>query len=366
MVRLTIAAGLLVVALLVFCGLYVFWKGARNVQMAIASVRWPKAAGVVVYSKMSREVTRATRRTKASVLFSTKTVIRYSVDGKDYTTDVLHFGQTLGSDDKSEAALLHLRYPEGKEVTVSYDPQTPSRGVMKPGLHSEAFWLPGAGVAILLPAVLLLIAGPMMIRGLKQDDRAFEKSVERAIETRGREDVPMPPPSSGGDVGMAVAAGVFGAVACALGVLALTAGAQRYWRGSASESWPTAPGVVIFAGSGRGEAEEEAGNDTSDTAYYARIVYEYEVGGAKHVNNMRRFAQVEGGSAAEAEQVAARYRKGAQVKVSYFPTDPDIAVLEPGNTGASLWMPGIGAVLLLFGLACFVWVVPAVAKSIGP
>ena len=47
----------------------------------------------------------------------------------------------------------------------------------------------------------------------------------------------------------------------------------------------------------------------------------------------------------------------------YFPADPDVAVLEPGNNSEGLWLPGIGLVALLFGLATLIWIVPAVAKS---
>ena len=92
-------------------------------------------------------------------------------------------------------------------------------------------------------------------------------------------------------------------------------------------------------------------------------MYQYEVAGTTHYNNVRRFAQVEGGGREEADRVGARYRKGAKVKVSYFPTDPDVAVLEPGNTGAALWLPGIGVALLLFSGAIFLWIVPALAKG---
>ncbi len=49
--------------------------------------------------------------------------------------------------------------------------------------------------------------------------------------------------------------------------------------------------------------------------------------------------------------------------MSYFPTDPDVAVIEPGNTSAALVLPGIGAVLLLFSLAIFIWIVPAIVRA---
>jgi hypothetical protein len=366
MSKLVIAIGVLAIGLVVLFGLYLFLKGARNVQMALASTKWPQTSGIVVRSETTRSVVRGTRTSPGSVMFATKTVIRYVVNGQQYSTDVLHFGQTLGSDDKSEAALQRIRYPSGKKVTVSYNPRNPSAGVMKPGLHAEAFWLPGAGLAFLLPAVLCLIVGHTMVRGLTTDDHTFANSVRGAIEEAGRNAgpiAPIPPPrDAGGDAVMIVLAAAFGAVACGLGVLALTAGLQRIWHGYASENWPTTQGVVIFTSQGGGQNGEDAADDSMDTSTYAQFVYQYEVAGTKHFNNVRRFAQVEGGSTQEADQVASRYSKGAAVKVSYFPTDPDVAVLEPGNTNASLVLPGLGVVLILFGLAIFIWVVPAVAR----
>jgi hypothetical protein len=148
---------------------------------------------------------------------------------------------------------------------------------------------------------------------------------------------------------MPVAAAFFGAVLCCLGVLALTAGLERAWHGAASRSWPTASGVVIQTGT-------DEPDDSTDAAYRARLVYKYDAAGATHFNNLRRFAQVDSDAV---------YAKGAHVKVSYFPADPDIAVIEPGNTGAALWMPAIGAVLLLMSLAVFFLVVPALAKPVG-
>ena len=45
------------------------------------------------------------------------------------------------------------------------------------------------------------------------------------------------------------------------------------------------------------------------------------------------------------------------------PQDPDVAVLEPGNSTEALWLPGIGLVSLLFSIAAFIWIVPAIAKN---
>ncbi|MDR3698361.1 MAG: DUF3592 domain-containing protein [Candidatus Sulfopaludibacter sp.] len=358
MIKIGAAISYFVIGMVLFFGLFLFLKGARNIQWAMASTKWPSTPGVVIRSDTVRDVTRGTRRTAGSVTFDTTTVIQYVVDGRTHTTNVLHFGQTLGSSDKSEAALQRIRYPRGKPVAVSYNRANPSIAVMTPGLHADAFWLPGAGLAFLLPAVLCLFAVPLMWRSIPRGDSDFANSVQAAIDAARRNEpvplIPMPPRDSGDKVMTAAAIG-FGAVACCLGVLALTAGIERAWHGYASQSWPTTAGVVVMSG-------EVGPGDSTDSAAYARFVYRYDVAGATHFNNLRRFAQVEGGSVEDAARIASLYRNGADVKVSYFPADPDIAVLEPGNTGASLWLPGIGVVLLLFSLATFVWVVPAVAR----
>ncbi len=359
MLKLGAAISYFLIALVVCFGLYLFVKGARNIQWAIASTQWPTTPGVVISSDTVRDVVRSTRRrTTASVTFDTTTVIQYVAGGQSHTTNVLHFGQTLGSGDKSVADLQRIRFPRGKQVMVSYNPANPSIAVMKPGLHADAFWLPGAGLAFLLPAVLCLFVVPLMWRSAAGSDSDFANSVQAAIDAAQRGE-PVPPigapPRDPGDKVMTAAAAGFGAVACCLGVLALTAGMVRAWHGYASQSWPTTAGVIVMSG-------EESAGESTDSAAYARFVYQYDVDGATHFNNLRRFAQVEGGSAEEAARIAEVYRKGAGVKVSYFPADPDIAVLEPGNSGASLWLPGIGAVLLLFSLATFIWVVPAVAR----
>ena len=351
MLKLTVVAGACAIGLVVLLGLYLFVKGARNVQRAVASSAWPKTSGVVVGSDTTVTRSRDEEDRRTSVTYSTNTTVRYHAGGRDYTTNVIHFGQTLGSGDASEAALQRIRYGRGAEVSVSYHPREPWVAVVRPGLHADAFWLPGAGLAFLLPAVMALIMLPSMTRDIRGDGdgdgQSFESRVQNAIEDakRGvapRDPFPVPPMGVGGDSAMAVVAGIFAGIFCTLGVLALTSGLQKMWCGWASEGWLTAPGVIVSSG--------KASNRSSE------LVYRYEVAGAKHFNNLRRF----GATAAEDEEA---YPVGAKVRVAYSRTDPDVSVLEPGVGRDALWLPGIGVVALLFSLATFIWVVPSIASG---
>ncbi len=359
MMKLVVIAGAGAVGLVAFFGLYLFVKGARNVQRAVASPAWPTVAGRVVSADTTRNVARNRKTQEVSVTYSTKTVVEYRVDGQDHATDVMHFGQTLGSGDASEAELQKIRYPVGSEVTVSYDPRAPWIAAVRPGLHAEAFWLPGAGLAFLLPAVLCLTLFPTAMRSFQRGseaDQAFQDAVHRAIEDaqRGIAPPPGPPPApGGGDNGvMAIAAGVLAGIFCALGILALTSGMQKIWRGYASERWPTAPGEVVSS-----KAVSESGG------YSPQILYQYTVTGAKHFSNVRRFGTAQNQTEEKANEILSRYPVGKRVAVAYFPTDPDVAALEPGNSTDVIWLPAVGLAALLFGAAAMIWIVPAIARG---
>ena len=137
---------------------------------------------------------------------------------------------------------------------MSYDPSHPWIAAARPGLHAEAFWLPGAGLAFLLPAALAMFVFLTLIRTMplqQRGDDEFRKSVEAAIENGRRgiapPDIPFKPPKDSSDVIVPLCAGLLGVVFCGLGILALSSGAQRLWRGAASAHWPAVEGKVLFS-----------------------------------------------------------------------------------------------------------------------
>ena len=366
MMKLTVIGVAIAVGLVVAFGLYLFGVGLRNVSRAVASSGWPRTAGKVVRSAMRKQQDVDRKTGAVSVIYSADTVIQYEAGGKQYSTDLIHFGQTLGSGDASEAELQRLRYPLDGEVSVSYDPGQPWIAAARPGLHPEAFWLVGAGLAFLVPAALAMFVFLTVFRTAPQQrgDDEFQKSVEAAIEN-GRRGIAAPDigfrrPKDESDVIAPVAAGLFAAVFCGLGILALSSGAQRLWRGAASEHWPSVEGKVLFSRVNTSETEDS--NQRRATTYSPQFVYTYEVGGVKHFNNRRRFGQIEGSAEDWAADIAAHYEVGRAVRVHYYPADPDVAVLETGNNSEGLWLPGVGLVALLLGLATLIWIVPAVAK----
>ncbi len=248
------------ISLVFLLGGYFFSIGARNLMRDLASSHWPKTAGVVVRSKTSATVERNRSERTSTTMYSAEITIRYSVNGRDYTTGNRHLGQTFGSGDSSDAELLHYRYPEGAEVQVAYNPRDPSVAATEPGFHMEALWLPGAGLAFIVPAVmfLLLYFGATRTNGL-----------------------------------MAVGAAIFAGIFCTIGILFLSASSVNLWRARASQSWPQTTGVIVYGAVDESTAVTRTsdGEAMRSTVSGAHLVFRYEVNGVKHYSNTRRFGQ---------------------------------------------------------------------------
>ncbi|MBI4875954.1 MAG: DUF3592 domain-containing protein [Acidobacteria bacterium] len=329
MTALRILAITLISSVIVF-GLVIFGIGVRNVWRAWASNRWPAVPGVVLESSTSSSVSRDSKTGVASTSYQAQITFGYRVNGRAYATDTIHFGQTTGSGDSSDMELRRLRYPQGSAVSVSYAPQDPSLGAVKPGIYPEVFWMLGAGLAFVLPAVAGLL---------------FFLTSEMNLP------------------GFAIGLSLFAMIFCMIGAVMLYWGSVRLWHAHASQRWPVTAGVIVFQKQDESTSAErrEDGSLRKSTSYATDLVYQYDVGGTTHFANVRRFGQLAGASQDWADEIADRYPPGAKVKVAYDPSDPDLAVLEPGIISEAWWLPGAGAAFLLFGLAALKWGVPALS-----
>lgn len=304
---------LILAALSIFplLGLLLLGFGARNVWRGVASVSWPKASGVVLGSDVAE---------------STDVTVAFKVDGREYKTGTMHFGESV-SGDPSEAEMARLRYPKGLEVPVAYHPQNPALAAIKPGFAAEALTLPVIGFALVLAGVMFMFA--------------YQSST-----------IPGPGMSN-------MVPRIFAAIFMLIGLLLLVPGVRRMVRGRESLSWPKAPGVILFSAStsitsvdrNDDRDSESYGKKTSITTFNSPLVVEYEVNGRKHYSNTRRFGHLSGSSDQKwAAEIAERYPTGAKVQVAYSPADPDLSVLEPGNNSEAYFLPGAGAAFFLFGL----------------
>jgi hypothetical protein len=296
-------------------GLLLLGLGARDVWRGAASVRWPKATAVVIESVGGEN---AGNETPSSTV-----IVAYTVNGQEYRTSTMHFGESTGTSDPSHAEMARLRYPKGLEISVAYHPQNPAIAAVKPGFAAEALTKPILGISLVLVGVMFMLA--------------FQ-----SITAQGQ------------GAGMTIMVPrMFGAAFMLIGVALLTPGVRRMVRAVESVNWPKAPGVILFSGisSTTSESRDDDGAAVETTIFSSPLVVEYVVDGRKHYSNTRRFGHLAGSSDANwAQEIAQRYPVGAKVQVSYSPADLDQAVLEPGISSEAYWLPAAGLVFLLFGL----------------
>ncbi|MEP6537709.1 MAG: DUF3592 domain-containing protein [Bryobacteraceae bacterium] len=284
-------------------GVLMMGIGSRNIWRGVSSSHWPEVKGVVTSSTNAAGV-----------------AVRYVMNGQEYSSGVIQFGQTSGSSDSAEAELLRLRYPAGSAVTLHVHPKDPSLAVVEPGFHSDSLWLPGAGLLFALSAILFgfMALGP---------ERNF----------------------------LGYGMGAFALIFVLIGLPMFAAGSLNLWRASVSRDWPVAPGVIL---SGKAHLDEnvEVVPGEEEAAYGRGLVYRYEVAGKKWYSDIVAFGQTPDSSAG-----GDRFPYGAKVRVAYSPGNPGIAVLEPGITNSTYLLPGAGAAFLLFGLAVFFVAIPALS-----
>ncbi|MFN7932643.1 MAG: DUF3592 domain-containing protein [Bryobacteraceae bacterium] len=307
--------------LLLLIGLPLVWLGVRNLWRGVASRGWPVAAGVV----QGAEIVSKDEVTSAEI------AVAYKVGGVPYTTDTLHFGQTVGSGDSSEAQMRALGYPKGRRVWVRYDPAQPEIACTEPGFHSDALWLPVAGAAFGLPGIVLLV----MATGL---------GGKRQLKW-----------------GLWLFALVFGLAGSSM----LWVGGERLWLAHASLGWPTADAEIVYAQQDESTSYEDSVHKRGEasTSYATNLVFRYEVSGQTHHSNLRRIGQLAGADEDWADEIAARYPKGKTLKVRYQPGNPQVAVIEPGIGSEAWWLPGAGAAVLLFSLLVALFGVPALTRE---
>ena len=315
------------IAFFALMGALVLVSGIKDVGRALASTSWPRVPAEVAQSEVTGELQRDPDGSR-NMMYSARLVFAYEVAGQPYTTGQIRFGEALGSGDPSEPEMQRLRYPEGARVSVAYQPDNPAVAVARPGLRPGALVPPLAGVGLLLGAAFIFLAGRFLVSS-----------------------APVLP----------ILLRLFVLVFILIGLGLAVPGFMNIRHAGASKHWPTTEGKVVFQQGDRivSRWRDSEGRLQQAASHATAIVYSYEVDGITHFSNTRRWGQLAAAGKGRATDIATRYPVGAAVEVRYNSRDPDLAVLEPGLTSEVWWLPLAGLGFLLFGLAVWIWAIPA-------
>jgi hypothetical protein len=303
----------------------ILWMGLRSAWRGLASSHWPTVSGVVLHAGMTESQAKETGTRNTYIFYSTKLAFRYQVNGQDYTTETVQFGRAIGSGDISNEAVLLLRYPAGTKVMVFYHPHDPALATVKPGVNTDVVWY-------LCGGAILILFGVFCVLGYLWMEPGF------AVTT--------------------YITGLIWVFFMLFGVAILAPGLRNFWHAYASRGWPTTDGVVVYMeqeATGK-VIQDSKGRTGQFTMHGVPLAYRYEVNGTQYFSNVRHFGQfIRSSSQDWADAILQRYPSGTGVQVSYCPTDPDLAALEPGINSESYYLPGAGLAFLLFGIAAMIW-----------
>jgi hypothetical protein len=142
-----------------------------------------------------------------------------------------------------------------------------------------------------------------------------------------------------------------------IGLLSTLAFYLDWQRGLAAGSWPQADARVIDSGV---DAQIRHRKGQEVRRFKPRVSYEYEVNGQRFTGDRVKYGVASATmSEDEADQVLARYPKGAAAKVHYLAERPHISVLQPGLQEESkliayMWVTGaftlMGTIMSVYAL----------------
>ena len=143
---------LLILCIPITMGLGYIYYGWTSLQDARTSVNWPVTPGTIVNSRVE------THTTDGETYYSTTVEYVYTVDGVEYSSDVVRFGAPRPGglsqyfnrrpDLPRPGARESPMYPVGKAVSVSYEPSNVTNAVLEPGGESYDFLYLGGALAL--------------------------------------------------------------------------------------------------------------------------------------------------------------------------------------------------------------------------
>ena len=153
-----LCGGFFLIITLVLSGGLIFYS-IRSKKKAGMSQSWPASDGKVIVSEI-RESASTDDDGYTSYSYFPHVEFSYAVAGQKYSSNRISFGGVQGSSKQTKAQQTVNKYPIGTPVTVYYDPQKPSEGVIERSAGSSKLAMT---MGIILMVISFLIACPLVI-----------------------------------------------------------------------------------------------------------------------------------------------------------------------------------------------------------
>jgi hypothetical protein len=145
-----------------------------------------------------------------------------------------------------------------------------------------------------------------------------------------------------------------------VGSVTLFFGVRNVFRAAESINWPIIQGTV------QNSSVEYQSSDKGGGTYHARIFYNYVLNGITYSGNRIAFGDYGSSDPSHAQEIVNRYSAGMKVMVHYMLANPTVCVLEPGIKVQIWFVPGLGLLFFLAGIAMALFLPRAFNKTYPP
>lgn len=114
-------------------GVFMSLKGVENIQVARQTMYWDKVVGVIKRSEISSDDSDDSTTYKPLIEYT------YIVNGIEHQGQSIYIGDGVSTSDISYAKRFVSKYPVGKQVSISYEPNRQGVSVLEPGIQKATF-----------------------------------------------------------------------------------------------------------------------------------------------------------------------------------------------------------------------------------
>ena len=137
------------------------WKTTSKIK---SSAHWPTTPGQVISSTVARDSSRI-RGGGYNHYYDAQIRYQYTLNGRQYTSNVLTFGMRNNFSDSISAAQKTGTLPVGSSVPVYFDPRDPASACLEAGVVPKQFSVIGwSAAAFLFAGLVSIISGIIYLR----------------------------------------------------------------------------------------------------------------------------------------------------------------------------------------------------------
>ena len=133
-------------------GLIFYYISSGMIKTGQESLKWPKTAGVVIESEISRY-----KNSEGMETYSPNIMVKYNVYGNDYQTKQIDASGSYSTSDFSSVQKVIAQYPKNKSVYVYYNDKNHGEALLEPGVPMIPRFLQYFSYLLFFLALIMLV-----------------------------------------------------------------------------------------------------------------------------------------------------------------------------------------------------------------